>query len=245
MIDWLYGVFGNFGVAIIVFTIFIKVLFFPLANKSYRSMSKMKLLGPKMTALREQYKDDPAKLQQQMMAMYKAEKVNPASGCLPMVIQIPVFFSLYKVIFTTIDPGQPRAPQLALADHVRPGAALRHQPQHRQVVVRLHRIMHPRQPAHGRGQGGQPAAHGAGRVHPGRGAEHLGDARQRHAFEHQPVHGVHGKLRPGREQGGDGGFVLEDDGCGSGHGAMLRPPRPAFQHDGAAIPPWGRRAARA
>ncbi len=102
-IDWLYGVFGNFGVAIIVFTIFIKVLFFPLANKSYRSMSKMKLLGPKMTVLREQYKDDPAKLQQQMMAMYKAEKVNPASGCLPMVIQIPVFFSLYKVIFTTIE----------------------------------------------------------------------------------------------------------------------------------------------
>jgi YidC/Oxa1 family membrane protein insertase len=102
-IDWLNGVLGNFGLAILVFTICVKTLFFPLANKSYRSMSKMKLLGPKMTALREQYKDDPAKLQQQMMQLYKNEKVNPASGCLPMVIQIPVFFSLYKVIFTTIE----------------------------------------------------------------------------------------------------------------------------------------------
>jgi YidC/Oxa1 family membrane protein insertase len=102
-IDWLYGLLGNFGVAIIVFTIFIKALFFPLANKSYRSMSKMKLLAPKMAILKEQYKDDPAKLQQQMMALYKVEKVNPASGCLPMFVQIPVFFSLYKVIFTTIE----------------------------------------------------------------------------------------------------------------------------------------------
>ncbi len=102
-IDWLNSFLGNFGLAILAFTLLVKAVFFPLANKSYRSMSKMKLLGPKMTALREQYKDDPAKLQQQMMAMYKAEKVNPASGCLPMVIQIPVFFSLYKVIFITIE----------------------------------------------------------------------------------------------------------------------------------------------
>ena len=105
-VDWLYWVFGNFGVAIIVFTIIVKAVFFPLANKSYRSMSKMKLLAPKMTALREQYKDDPAKLQQAMMSLYKAEKVNPASGCLPMVVQIPVFFSLYKVIFITIEMRQ-------------------------------------------------------------------------------------------------------------------------------------------
>ncbi len=105
-LDWLYALIGNFGVAILLFTMFVKLLFFPLANKSYRSMSKMKLLAPKMTALREQYKDDSAKLQQQMMALYKAEKVNPASGCLPMVIQIPVFFSLYKVIFTTIEMRQ-------------------------------------------------------------------------------------------------------------------------------------------
>jgi len=102
-LDWLFGLTGNFGIAILIFTLFIKLLFFPLANKSYRSMSKMKLLAPKMTALREQYKEEPQKLQQAMMEMYRAEKVNPASGCLPIVIQIPVFFSLYKVIFTTIE----------------------------------------------------------------------------------------------------------------------------------------------
>ena len=89
-----------------VFTVFVKALFFPLANYSYRSMSKMKLLAPKMTALRERLKDDPQKMQQEMMALYRAEKVNPASGCLPMVVQIPVFFSLYKVIFVTIEMRQ-------------------------------------------------------------------------------------------------------------------------------------------
>ncbi len=102
-IDFLNGFLGNFGLAILVFTLGLKLLFFPLANKSYRSMSKMKLLAPKMTALREQYKDEPAKLQSAMMGLYKTEKVNPASGCLPMIIQIPVFFSLYKVIFVTIE----------------------------------------------------------------------------------------------------------------------------------------------
>ena len=102
-LDWLNSLFHNFGVAILVFTVLLKGLFFPLANYSYRSMSKMKLLGPKMTALREQYKDEPAKLQSAMMGLYKQEKVNPASGCLPMLIQIPVFFSLYKVIYTTIE----------------------------------------------------------------------------------------------------------------------------------------------
>ena len=89
-----------------VFTVFVKALFFPLANYSYRSMSKMKLLAPKMTALRERYKDEPQRMQQEMMALYKAEKVNPAAGCLPMVVQIPVFFSLYKVIFVTIEMRQ-------------------------------------------------------------------------------------------------------------------------------------------
>ena len=102
-IDWLFQMTGNFGVAILVFTLIVKLAFFPLANKSYRSMSKMKLLAPKMTALREQYKEEPQKLQQAMMEMYKTEKVNPASGCLPIIIQIPVFFALYKVIFTTIE----------------------------------------------------------------------------------------------------------------------------------------------
>jgi YidC/Oxa1 family membrane protein insertase len=102
-LDWLYHLLGNFGLAILVFTVFVKALFFPLANKSYKSMSKMRLLGPKLQGLRERYKDDPAKMQQEMMAIYKAEGVNPASGCLPMLIQVPVFFSLYKVIFVTIE----------------------------------------------------------------------------------------------------------------------------------------------
>ena len=105
-LDFLNGLLGNFGLAIMVFTVFVKGLFFPLANYSYRSMSKMKLLGPRMTALRERYKDEPQRMQQEMMAMYRAEKVNPASGCLPMVVQIPVFFSLYKVIFVTIEMRQ-------------------------------------------------------------------------------------------------------------------------------------------
>jgi YidC/Oxa1 family membrane protein insertase len=105
-LDWLNSVLGNFGLAIMVFTVCVKALFFPLANYSYRSMSKMKLLGPKMTALRERYKDEPQRMQQEMMALYKIEKVNPASGCLPMVVQIPVFFSLYKVIFVTIEMRQ-------------------------------------------------------------------------------------------------------------------------------------------
>jgi len=105
-LDYLNVVFGNFGVAILVFTVFVKALFFPLANYSYRSMGKMKLLAPKMQALRERYKDEPQRLQQEIMAMYRAEKVNPASGCLPMLVQIPVFFSLYKVIFVTIEMRQ-------------------------------------------------------------------------------------------------------------------------------------------
>jgi len=102
-IDWLYGVLGNFGLAIMAFTVFVKALFFPLANYSYRSMSKMKLLSPKMQAVRERFKEDPQKMQQEMMSLYKQEGVNPASGCLPMLVQIPVFFSLYKVIFVTIE----------------------------------------------------------------------------------------------------------------------------------------------
>ena len=102
-LDWLYKLTGNFGVAILIFTVFAKAVFFPLANKSYKSMSKMKLLGPKMTEIRDRLKDDPAKMQSEIMALYKSEKVNPVSGCLPMIVQIPVFFSLYKVIFITIE----------------------------------------------------------------------------------------------------------------------------------------------
>jgi len=105
-LDYLNSLLGNFGLAIIVFTVGIKLLFFPLASYSYRSMGKMKLVQPKIKALREQFKDDNVKLQQATMALYKAEKINPASGCLPMLVQIPVFFSLYKVIFITIEMRQ-------------------------------------------------------------------------------------------------------------------------------------------
>ncbi|MBO1075374.1 membrane protein insertase YidC [Roseomonas marmotae] len=102
-LDWLYRQFGNFGIAILVFTVFLKAVFFPLASKAYKSMERMKMLAPKMTEVRERYKDDPAKAQAEMMALYKTEKVNPASGCLPILIQIPVFFALYKVLFVTIE----------------------------------------------------------------------------------------------------------------------------------------------
>ncbi|MBL6932327.1 MAG: membrane protein insertase YidC [Rhodospirillales bacterium] len=94
---------GNFGVSILLLTVLIKLLFFPLANKSYVSMSKMKKLQPEMVKLRERFGDDKTKLNQEMMALYKREKANPASGCLPMLVQIPVFFSLYKVLFVTIE----------------------------------------------------------------------------------------------------------------------------------------------
>jgi YidC/Oxa1 family membrane protein insertase len=105
-LDYLNSVIGNFGIAILVFTVGVKLLFFPLANYSYRSMGKMKLVQPKIKALRETYKDDTQKIQQETMALYKAEKINPASGCLPMLVQIPVFFSLYKVIYITIEMRQ-------------------------------------------------------------------------------------------------------------------------------------------
>ncbi|RYY10476.1 MAG: membrane protein insertase YidC, partial [Alphaproteobacteria bacterium] len=102
-LDWLYHLTGNFGVAILIFTVFAKAVFFPLANKSYKSMSRMKQLSPKITEIRERLKDDPQKMQSEIMGVYRSSGVNPASGCLPMVVQIPVFFSLYKVIFVTIE----------------------------------------------------------------------------------------------------------------------------------------------
>ena len=102
-IDWLFNLFGNFGVATLAFTVVVKLAFFPLANKSYRSMAKMRILTPKLQSLRERFGDDRMKLNQEMMALYKAEKVNPAAGCLPVLLQIPVFFALYKVLFVTIE----------------------------------------------------------------------------------------------------------------------------------------------
>ena len=105
-LDWLFVLTGNFGIAILVFTLALKAAFFPLANKAYISMARMKTLAPKMTEVRERYKDDPAKAQSEMMALYRSEKVNPASGCLPILLQIPVFFALYKVLFVTIEMRQ-------------------------------------------------------------------------------------------------------------------------------------------
>jgi YidC/Oxa1 family membrane protein insertase len=103
LIQWLYGILGNFGLAILAATVLVKAAVFPLANKSYASMSKMKKLQPEMAKLKELYPDDKMKQQQGMMELYKREKVSPLSGCLPVLVQIPVFFSLYKVILTSIE----------------------------------------------------------------------------------------------------------------------------------------------
>ena len=100
---WLSDRVINLGLAILILTIGIKIAFFPLANKSYVSMSKMKKLQPKMVQIRERVGDDKMRMQQEMMELYKKEKVNPASGCLPILVQIPVFFALYKVLFVTIE----------------------------------------------------------------------------------------------------------------------------------------------
>jgi len=102
-LHWLNSLIGNMGWAIIGLTIIIKALLFPLAYKSSVSMAKMKALQPEMEKIKERTGDDRAKLQQEMMALYKKEKVNPASGCLPILLQIPIFFSLYKVIFVTLE----------------------------------------------------------------------------------------------------------------------------------------------
>ncbi len=106
MLAWFYDLLGNFGLAILALTVCIKILFFPLANKSYRSMSKMKLLQPKMVEIKERYSEDRQRMNEAMMGLYKQEGVNPASGCLPIVVQIPVFFALYKVLFVSIEMRQ-------------------------------------------------------------------------------------------------------------------------------------------
>jgi len=105
-IDYFFKLLGNYGLAIIAITICIRLTFFPLANFSFRSMAKMKALQPEMVRLKELHKDDKMKLQQEMMSLYKKEKVNPMSGCLPILVQIPVFFALYKVLFVTIEMRQ-------------------------------------------------------------------------------------------------------------------------------------------
>jgi YidC/Oxa1 family membrane protein insertase len=102
-LEFIYRHVGNVGVAILMLTVVIKLIFFPLANKSYESITKMKKVQPQMEELRAKYKDDPAKQQQELMALYQREKINPLTGCLPMVIQIPVFYALYKVLSVTIE----------------------------------------------------------------------------------------------------------------------------------------------
>ncbi|HSA67291.1 MAG TPA: membrane protein insertase YidC, partial [Methyloceanibacter sp.] len=102
-LDFFYKLVGNFGLAILIVTLVIKLVLFPLANKSYVSMSKMKKLQPEMARIKERFGDDRMRQQQAMMELYKKEAVNPASGCLPILVQIPVFFSLYKVLFVTIE----------------------------------------------------------------------------------------------------------------------------------------------
>lgn len=103
LIDWIYKFSGNFGVAILVVTVLLKALFFPLANKSYKSMARMKMMQPAMLEIREKYADDKVKQQQEMMQLYKREKINPLAGCWPVLVQIPVFFALYKVLYVTIE----------------------------------------------------------------------------------------------------------------------------------------------
>ncbi|PHX89315.1 MAG: membrane protein insertase YidC [Pelagibacteraceae bacterium] len=105
-IDYFFNLLGNYGLAIIAITICIRLAFFPLANFSFRSMAKMKALQPEIARLKELHKDDKMKFQQEMMSLYKKEKVNPMSGCLPIIVQIPVFFALYKVLFVTIEMRQ-------------------------------------------------------------------------------------------------------------------------------------------
>ena len=102
-LDYFFKLLGNYGLAIIAVTVCIRLAFFPLANFSFKSMGKMKLLAPEMARLKELHKDDKRKLQQEMMALYKKEKVNPMSGCLPILVQIPVFFAFYKILFVTLE----------------------------------------------------------------------------------------------------------------------------------------------
>ena len=103
VINWLNGILGNFGVAVLGFTVIVKLVFYPLANKSYRSMGKMRLLQPKIQQIREKHSEDRMAMNREMMELYKTEKINPAAGCLPVLLQIPVFFALYKVLFVTIE----------------------------------------------------------------------------------------------------------------------------------------------
>jgi YidC/Oxa1 family membrane protein insertase len=103
VLEFFYNLIGNFGVAILLLTVAVKLVLFPMANKSYESMSRMKKLQPKVEELKKRYGSDPQKQQQEMLALYQKEKINPLAGCLPIFVQIPVFYALYKVLFVTIE----------------------------------------------------------------------------------------------------------------------------------------------
>jgi YidC/Oxa1 family membrane protein insertase len=103
LLDWLFRMVGNFGVAIMLLTVIVRGAMFPVAQRQFASMAAMRVVQPKLKALQERYKDDKPKLQQEMMALYKTEKINPMAGCLPMFIQIPVFYALYKVLMVSIE----------------------------------------------------------------------------------------------------------------------------------------------
>ena len=103
VVDYLFKLTGNFGIAIVLITVMIRLLFFPLASYSFKSMAKMKALQPEMARLKDLHKEDKVKLQQAMMALYKKEQINPASGCLPVLIQIPFFFAIYKMLFISLE----------------------------------------------------------------------------------------------------------------------------------------------
>lgn len=103
VIEFFYGILGNFGLAILALTLTVRLIMFPLANKSYASMSKMRNLQPKMEEIKKKYPDEPQKQQQEVMALYQREKINPLAGCLPLLLQIPVFYAVYKMLFVTIE----------------------------------------------------------------------------------------------------------------------------------------------
>ncbi|MFC3712778.1 membrane protein insertase YidC [Sphingoaurantiacus capsulatus] len=103
LLDWLFRMFGNFGVAIIGLTVIVRILLFPIANKQFASMARMRQIQPRMKAIQERHKEDKLRMQQEMMALYKTEKVNPMAGCLPILLQIPIFYALYKVLLLTIE----------------------------------------------------------------------------------------------------------------------------------------------
>ena len=103
LLNWLFAVTGNFGVAIICLTFIVRLLMFPIADKQFRSMAGMRTIAPKMKAIQAKYKDDKPRLQQETLALYKAEKINPAAGCLPILFQIPVFYALYKVLMVAVE----------------------------------------------------------------------------------------------------------------------------------------------